>query len=349
MRIKSTCFIGFRNLAPDRAEWSPGLNMITGANGAGKTNFLEGVSMASGWGPSESTTKVMDTVKWGESTAALFLAASGEEDAEVSMTLAPRCGHRIGERPTSAAELRARVPLMPFFAGHISIIKGPPASRRGLLDRVGSVISRMYCERLRDCRRLVRQKSAMLRRGASTRPADMALGPVACWIWRAREEIVAMISRELESLGDLTPYETEIRFERGGAGSCERPADDFRASIASHADRERASCAALVGPHRDDIEIVAGGRPALALSRGESRRTASALIIAAARAVERSLSRGPILLFDEMFSELDSYGSGVTIDALMSTGYQVFAASAESAPIPGAAMYRIDGGRIADV
>ena len=101
----------------------------------------------------------------------------------------------------------------------------------------------------------------------------------------------------------------------------------------------------LVGPQRDDLKLICEGRNAADfLSRGQSRRAASALMLASALVIERMIGRKPVLMFDEVVSELDENGRSVLLDALSEAGYQVFAASADSFEYAGAAVYRIKKG-----
>jgi DNA replication and repair protein RecF len=133
---------------------------------------------------------------------------------------------------------------------------------------------------------------------------------------------------------------------RGGGGFDEVPSEDFRKSLAAAHDREMGSRMPLVGPQRDDIKIECGGISAsVALSRGQGRKLAVALVLASAQVVERCLSRKPVLLFDEIYSELDAEGREYVIDALVSTGCQVFASTAEAAPRDDFDIFKIKNGR----
>lgn len=124
------------------------------------------------------------------------------------------------------------------------------------------------------------------------------------------------------------------------------PADDFKKSLAREAERERASCVPLVGPQRDDVRLTCGGRDASAvLSRGQGRRAVSAVILASALAVERRLMKRPVLLFDEMTSELDEDGRGREIGSLAAAGCQVFAATADAPVYSGVEIHKIQDGR----
>lgn len=345
MRFRSSYFYNFRNISAQRMTWSDGFNFIEGPNGAGKTNFLEGLSMIAGWGPLERGTKVPMLTAFGAESASMWAAVCGEDEHELFLSLSSRCALRVDDKGAPASRVRASMPVIAFLSDHVSVIRGGAEHRRALLDRVGALISPTYGRMASDFRRLLRQKSRLLRRGGDARSADRALCSVGAWLWTAREEIVRMMRATLGEFSSLLPMPIELRYVRGGGGRADDPRDDMVRSLAEHSARERAACLTLVGPQRDEIEITAHGRGAAHfMSRGQSRRAACALVLAAARAVERSLSRKPVLIFDEIASELDRAGIAETIEALTSTGCQVFAASAAPVESPKIARYALRDG-----
>lgn len=343
MYVKSTYFMDFRGLQPQRASWSQGLNLIIGPNGAGKTNILEGLSMVCGWGPLERGTKISSLITWNEPRASLWAGASGEESVEIFLSIGKRCTIKIDDRSARSARVRSTVPVIPFLSDHISIVKGSSSFRRGVFDRVGAIVMHGYAKAVSDHRRLLRQKTAMLRRGYDTSYADRALVPLGAWIWRAREEMMRSIAACMERFGYMLPGEVEMTYKRGGdTFGCGDIADLTKRSAAA----ERASRVPLVGPQRDDILIKCGGRDAANfLSRGQCRKISTAIVLASACAVEEALARKPVLVFDEIASELDGSGREQTFDALVSTGCQVFASSTEEYRGDRVSIKRIKEGR----
>lgn len=357
MFFRSTYFHNFRNLVPQRRTWSPGFNVITGQNGAGKTNFLEGLNIISGWGPLEKGTRMASLIDWrndgrvndsarGRGRASLWAGISGEEDAEIFASVSTRCALKFGGSAVVASTMRGRMPVLSFLSGHISLIKGSASSRRQILDRVGSLISPSYALRLGDYRRVLKHRSILLRRFCDTRPTDAILISTGSWIWTAREEITRLIVESLKSFSDLLAVPMEVEFERGGGGLCDSPSDDFKASMTEKKNRERAAKIPMVGPQRDDLKLSCNGREAaVVLSRGQGRRAASAIALSAAAVVERSLGRKPVLIFDEITSELDERGRDATFEALMATGCQVFAATTDPVDAGGVEIFRIQEGK----
>ncbi|MDR3332878.1 MAG: AAA family ATPase [Synergistaceae bacterium] len=350
MFFSATYFHNFRNILPERREWSRGFNLITGPNGAGKTNFLEGLNLMSGWGPLEKNTKISTIVKWKgadrEERASLWGRVSGEEEADIFASINVRCSLKFCDTVTDATAMRGRMPVMSWLSGHMSLIRGGASSRRALLDRVGALVSPSYAMRLHDYRRILRQKAVLLRRSRDARIANRAMIPLGSWIWTAREEILRLISGAMNEFADLLPCPLGLFYERGGGGLDGNPSADFKKSIEIRTSAEQAARVPLVGPQRDDVKITCGARSASdTLSRGQSRRAASALILASALVVERRLGRKPVLVFDELTSELDGDGKSLTAGALLETGCQVFATTTDPFLHDEIGIYKLYDGR----
>jgi DNA replication and repair protein RecF len=210
----------------------------------------------------------------------------------------------------------------------------------------GVLVSASYGGILRDYRVALRQKAAMLRKRQDTRGADRLLVPLGSWLWAAREEIVKMIASAAGNFSELMPRPMDFFFERGGGGMEERPSDDFRKSLSRAADRERASGMPLVGPQRDDVKFTCGGMDAsVVLSRGQTRRAVSVLILASALVVERQLLKKPVLMFDEITSELDGPGRAREMESLIGTGCQIFATTADAPDARGVEIHEMKDGR----
>ncbi|MDR1915020.1 MAG: DNA replication and repair protein RecF [Synergistaceae bacterium] len=350
MFFRGTYFHNFRNLISERREWTLGFNLITGPNGAGKTNFLEGLNLISGWGPFERSAKISNLARWtrdGErSSASLWGGVDGEERCEIFASLSIRCQLRCDDKIAGATEMRGRVPVLSFLSDHMSLMKGGAYHRRQLLDRVGALISPSYARRLYDYKHALRQKTALLRRYCDTRIVDKLLVSLGSWIWMTREEIAKLIWSELDFFVNLLAVPMDFSFERGGGGLEKNPRDDFKRSLLMKRDREKASKIPLVGPQRDDLKFFCDGIDAsMSLSRGQSRRAASALMLASARLVERCLGRKPVLIFDEISSELDESGRGAILDSLLATECQVFATTTEPMEYSGLNTYKMQDGR----
>ena len=319
----------FRNLSSLRISWGPGLNLVTGNNGAGKTNCLEGLHLLTGWGPFGDRT---DLVSWETEGGQAFLSGSfsGEENLFVAASIGGNTVMKCDGRRISFPEVRSRVPALAFLPGDMSILDGAPSIRRNFLDRLCALLFPLYARRLSDYRRAVRHRTVLLRSGKRTDAVSRTMAPLVSWIWECREEAVRLLTLGLSAFQGLLPGILELKHARGGAGLKNNGIEDWWASLEARSEKEKQLCISMVGPHRDDLYICCREREAAAcFSRGQIRRASVSLMLAAGKAVEARLRRKPIVLLDEIASELDKNGRESTVEALHSTGWQVIAAAAE--------------------
>ena len=348
MRIAQTRFRNFRNLENSLAAWHPGLNLLTGANGAGKTNVLEALHVVTGWG-AFSGSKCSDTVKWdSQGGASLAAQAAGEREAMIEALIAVRASLRLDGKVCRWGDLRSCVPSLTFLPADMALIEGAPSVRRRFLDVLCALYFPLYAYKLSEYRKITRHRRHLLSLGRPARVTEETMANLAAWIWERRLEVTAALRIHLEKWSDLLPRKIGLDLKKGGAGNADDLFEDFRRSCAILAERERASGLPLVGPHRDDLILSCGGRLAPEVfSRGQRRRAALALILAAASAVERRYRAAPVLLLDEVTSELDAEGRSLLMGCLERSGWQIFAATAESAlPSFQGARWLISGGKI---
>lgn len=329
--------------------WTDRINLILGENGSGKTNLLEALNVLGGWGPFEGR-KTSSMVSWDGTLGAASLIAevSGEEKATCMARLSGRTILRWNGKILLASEVRRRLPCLAFLSEHLLLLEGGASVRRHLIDLVCALLFPPYAYRLHEYRRAVRQRIACLKLGRDPEITIETLVPLAAWIWKAREGAVRLLEEGLERSAYLLPRPVSIAFKRGGGGLLDDPVSDYRASMEKNRAKEKAAGFPFTGPHRDDLEIVCQGRPAVeVLSRGHRRRTAIALMMAAASSVEKALKRAPVMLLDEVAAELDERGRQVLFESLERTGWQVFAATAEKGLSPkGAALYQVRFGKV---
>jgi len=348
MEISETYWRNFRNLKPRRLSWCSGLNLLTGKNGSGKTNMLEALNIACGWGTFYNAgLRELRTWDSGENATSgninIICEALGEEKFRSEIIISSRVSARTNKERVSFSELRSRIPALCFLPGDMNLIDGSPAIRRVFLDKLCSALSIPYAKRLSDYKRLVRHRIKLLRMGKSPDITSELMSSIGSWIWSVRLSVVKMlngyVSNQESSI--LSAFPIKISLKPGGT-----PENSDEFSCASnitkikflecldlHSEREIKSKIALTGPHRDDIsisikrdkEVKAGIQ-----SRGQKRRTVVSLMLASGRIMESKLKRKPIFFLDEIFSELDEEARHLVAGALYDTGWQIFATSAEN-------------------
>ena len=326
MRLVALNVENYRNIVS--ASLTPGheLTVICGDNGQGKTNLLEAIWLLTG-GKSFRGGKDAELVRRGQDFAVLeasTLSAQREEEGaepnRVRLTVGVQGTQRPGRTasvnggpPKRASTLAGSFPAVVFDPGHLSLVKGAPEGRRRFLDAALCQLYPGYLAVYRRYVRAVQQKNAVLRRGDDSRPyaEKMALLEVLNVELAAQGE--AIQSRRRDYLKRLTPlacanYEElsraaehmEIRyvsqFEPGGLAELlrKRQEDEIRAGQS------------LVGPHREDIDLLLDSQPAkVYASQGQQRSVVLSLKMAEAAAAAAITGEHPVLLLDDVLSELD--------------------------------------------
>ncbi|MDO4988767.1 MAG: DNA replication and repair protein RecF, partial [Synergistes sp.] len=316
-------------------RWHTGINLLVGENGAGKTNILEGIHIISGWGPLAKGTKSSNIPNWESGSSDVWLTGESLSKDIIKTKLSNRVTIKLNEKPVTASEMRWNFPLLAFLSDDMAVIEGSSSNRRRLMNLLLAIIIPVYAKRIAEYARGIRQKAVYLKRGLPTAVVDSALMPLAAWIWNMRAEAVALIASSLTEIGGLLPGKIDLVLKRGGVACCGSVTglsaeEDYAISVQKNRSEEEARKYPVTGPHRDDILIFSDGRPAAdVFSRGLRRRIAIALILALSDGVRRKTGKTPVLILDEVMSELDANGRKLLFDALLERKAQVFAATAE--------------------
>ncbi len=282
--------------------------LVVGQNGAGKTNLLEAVHVAT-QGFSPRTRAEAQLVSFGEETA--WIAAGGVAGTRrVSLTaiVRRRGGKELrvnGALATSLEEVRAELPTLVFTPDRLAVVKGSPAVRRAYVDRV---IARLLPARAAvpaEYGGVLGQRNAALRRLAAGVSSQEALEP---WSSRLVDAAARLVEARREAIGLLLEPLAEVASELGLPGASlayegEPPtAAELEARLARDLDRGVTGA----GPHLDDVKILAADRDLRAFgSQGEQRLAVLSLLLAEARVVAERRGARPLLLLDDVLSELD--------------------------------------------
>ena len=342
----------FRNYAELDLPLGPGLNVFVGENAQGKTNLLEAVATLL-LTKSPRTSTPAELLRWGSDetavdavldrgalseTLALRLrrtrdadptgAAGREASARISRTTT-RDGHPIAPR-----DLIGRWPVVLFWPDDLQLVKAGPEARRRLLDILVSQLDRAAADELIRYRRVLEQRNSLLRRlhdgggpADQLRPFDDALLRHGAAIQVARTELVgALAPLAAAAMAEISEAadSLELRYapQTGRAsGDREQVLAALSSALARARGEELARGTSIVGPHRDDLEFVLNGRPARSTaSQGQQRSAVLATKIAEVRLVGARAERMPILLLDDVLSELDPARREHLLSALSARG-----------------------------
>jgi DNA replication and repair protein RecF len=304
-----------------------GLNVFVGANGSGKTSILEAIHLL-GSGRSFRTHRLAELIARGQSWLRARGNIRGEGGAVESVGLekGPQ-GLRIrvaGEEIRAASELARRLPLVVITPDSQRLLTDGAGLRRQLMDWALFHVEPTYLSVLQRYRRALRQRNAALREGA---------GPGALVPWnqevagagealhgqrhRFLEGILPVYAETLESLLSMT---VDIRYQPGW-DMTRGLADALQEATAT----DRARGFTGIGPHRADLRFSTDGSPIhQVLSRGESKLFVVSLVLAQGRFLEDLQGRRPIVLVDDLASELDEDSRGRFFAQLRALGAQTF-------------------------
>lgn len=389
MRVTRLVLEDFRSYAGAELLPDPRLTIVAGANGAGKTNLLEAIHVAVA-GRSHRAAADHELVRHGRPFARvrLDLAAGGDVDgARLELVLPgdeapPEVRKRLllnglAKRSASVHEVVRSVLFRPE---EMLLLVGSPGERRRFLDGILAQRDRRAARDLADLARVLAQRNALLRairrEEASVEGLgfwDEQLAQVGSRVMAARLALVGELDARIPELHDAVAPDDErsdaVRLgyvdslkdawpDRRAAppGAEDAPSDEellaaFRRRLADARQKELWNGVTLIGPQRDDLRVELGGREVGAhASRGQQRT-----IILAMKLAERDLlgedgAPTPIVLLDDVFSELDPDRSARALDLLLARG-QVLVTTADLAALPparrrGVPIWNVGDGRL---
>jgi DNA replication and repair protein RecF len=319
MTLESLEAQNFRNLG-GKINFGRDLNFITGDNGEGKTNWLEAIYLLATT-KSFRTAKLREAIKFDEQLA--FVRGTVEQSAEVHRTLQVTLQENakilsVNGKKEAVQRYLGQLHAVVFTASELEIVRGQPEARRKFLDGGITAIYPAFVQTLADYNRVLKQKNSLLQsaqeNGFSIEKAAELLAPWneqlvqhAARIYKARTRYVELLQNALE----------RRLFERETVTICYRSALEDRGDISDYksllAERlklrvqaELIAGHALLGTHRDDLEILFDGRDLR--SYGSSGQQRSALLILQLAAIQLYFERNdeyPLFLLDDIDAELD--------------------------------------------
>ena len=309
----------YRSYAELHADFSARKVILLGDNGQGKSNLLEAIGLLA-TGKSPIAQRDVEIVRWNAESAVIRADVSRELTAlHVDMLLRPHARRAVRVNGTSLkrmADLFGRVLVVLFRSEDLQLVKGGPGDRREFLDTMLIQISGTYYQRLRDYDRVLTQRNHLLREVAAGQAAssqldewDEQLAVLATGIWERRAQLASrLVPRASSWYGRISDgKETlEMRYVPSVPSGSGPWIDEVRQALARVRAKEIARGATLVGPHRDDVELLLDGRPARAFgSQGQQRTIVLSLKLSELEVIEEATGEAPLLLLDDVLAELD--------------------------------------------
>ncbi|MFN8034748.1 MAG: DNA replication/repair protein RecF [Acidimicrobiia bacterium] len=335
MRVRRLWLEDFRCYERLELELPAGFTVVVGANGMGKTSLLEAVWWTS---TTKSFRGVPDAALVRSGCDRAIVRAEVERtDREVLVEAELRAGGRnrvlVNRQPlTRSRDLLGNLRVTVFAPDDLQLVKGGPIERREYLDDLLVAMAPRYDAARTDYERVLRQRNTLLRQGAHDEAArvtlevfDEQLAAAGAELVRGRLRLIDRLTPVVErSYDDLAGRGAEIRTEYVADWSDELGADaDVRdqllRALAAKRRQELDRGVTLAGPHRDDWRLVLGGLDARThASQGEQRSLALALRLGGHRITTDLGDEPPVLLLDDVFSELDATRAGALLRNLPS-------------------------------
>jgi len=308
--------------------------LAVGRNGAGKTNLLEAIHVGT-QGFSPRSRNDAQLVRFGAEAARIELAGSrAGSQLEIEITLRPgeaRKARLNGATLRAAEQLRSEVSTLVFTPDRLVVVKGGPAARRAYFDRA---LGRLFPVRAgvpAEYGAAVAQRNAALRRVAIGTSSRDAVSP---WTDRVADLGSALVEARRETIALLAPLFAECALELGLPGGELRydadppTAEALEARLDDDLDRGTTG----LGPHLHDVEIRADDRDLRRFgSQGEQRLAVLSLILAEAALLAERGPAPPLLLLDDVLSELDEGRRAALAERLAGPGQTLITATAASA------------------
>ena len=347
MVVTSLSLRDFRNYARADVELGPGLNVVSGPNGAGKTNLLEALYFAL-TARSCRTSNEREVVRSGTKVTRVAAAVRGDDRAhtlEVGFEPGEEKRVRVDGAPLERGGTPPPRPLAcVFLPERLELVKGAPAARRGHLDQVVAALWPARAETRAAYGRALAQRNALIARIRAGASRATLLDQWDYELARHGAELMADRSRAIGAIApafaqraaDLgLPESAELRY----APRSKAPAGDIEALRKELADRRSQDVErgfTTHGPHRDDLTLLHAGRPLRTLGSQGQQRVGLLALLFAERDVLGQRRRPPLMLLDDVMSELDATRRERLAELLRSGGGQALVTTTDADHVPGA-------------
>lgn len=325
LAIAHISFLNFRSYEAFDLDGIGPLTVLVGPNAAGKTNVVEGIGLLTAQS-SFRHAPVDQLVRAGAPFARLTAdVTDGSRQLELAVQMAEgKKKHLLNGKPKRTADLKGLVPSVTFTPDDLELAKGASAVKRAALDALGSQLSANHYVIKKDYEKVVRYKNRLLKDDA---PPELVASidetlvtcgaQLACYRSALVEKLAPRVADYYAAIADgreelrmgyvpsWEPHDPDLpaTFAFGRDEARGR----LQAEIARRRDEERARRRALVGPHADHVEFfIAGRNAALYGSQGQQRSIVLAFKLAEAALIQEMLGQKPVLLLDDVMSELDA-------------------------------------------
>ncbi|BES63573.1 DNA replication/repair protein RecF [Gottschalkiaceae bacterium SANA] len=321
MRIRKIHLIHYRNYRLLRCELGNTINIFYGENAQGKTNLLEAIHYLS-YGKSFRKAKDRDLIAFDQPESYIGLElerGNGHHLLEAKLVKDGSKKVRIDRLPVDRIkELNELLYVIAFIPEDLRLVKGSPKDRREFIDRELSKLKPVYAKKMQQYERVLKQRNMLLKMVSYDPDKEKILSVytlqligLGSQIIKTRQEFLAQWEGYAKDLhGKISDHleELAMEYESGVHGqSLESIQEDFEKRLEDMKAEERTKGTSLIGPHRDDLIFLINGKDArIYASQGQQRTVALSVKLAEIHLVEEIFNEKPVLLLDDVLSELDA-------------------------------------------
>ena len=346
MRVVGVQMRDFRSYPRAEARLGEGLTVVHGPNGAGKSNLLEALYFGC-TARSPRTRNERELVRFGaRATRVVVQLADRRRTHELSVGLEPGQPKRMtsdGAPVERMLDVETRPLMSVFLPDRLELVKGPPALRRAHFDQVVAAVWPLRARERREYSRVLAQRNALLARIRSGRASqaslpswDRELAIAAVALQAHRSAAVALLAEPFAERARQLGCSGEVSLEYRPRSRA-HDEDEFVAELQARLPEDLERGFSAHGPHRDEFALLRDGRELrLYGSQGEQRLALLALLLAERAVLARERDRTPVMLLDDVMSELDAERRELLAHELSGGGQSVIATT-DLAHVPGAA------------
>lgn len=298
---------------------SPNVTLITGSNGSGKTSLIEALYIAlQGTSFKGSDSDVLEReAPWyridvhdADGTARSVKFDPSRQNGKKQFVIDGKTNYRLLEK--------YKYPIVLFEPDDLRLLSGSPTRRRQFIDRFISQLDPQYATALRRYDRALKQRNSLLKQSASSESLfawDISLSEYGSYIIKQRDSFVRELDGRLNDVYESISHTGDKVAIKYSYGSHENIGQKLLAELHQSAERDKLLGFTSVGPHRHDLLFEFNGSPALSVaSRGEVRSVVLALKFLEVTIIESLTGKPPVILLDDVFSELDKERQSYLID-----------------------------------
>ena len=319
MRVKWVKLNNFRNYAAESAEFLSGINLISGANGQGKTNLVEAIMLCA-LSKSPRTTHDEDLQKEGETETRVEVCLERNfGEMTICCTIDNEQGKRFyinGNEVKKLNELFGNLVAVYFSPNDLKVVSDSPSERRDFMDTDISELSGSYYNLVQRYNKVLIQRNRILK---MVHDRDSVLDQIGVWdeqlatlsglIIKTRKSFINKLKEPAKQMMKYISKDKEdldISYVGVQGNTAEEIKSEILKSLRYNLDRDMELGYTTIGPHRDDIKFEIGGKDARVFaSQGQQRSIVLALKIAELQTFKNELGEKPVLILDDVFSELD--------------------------------------------